>query len=115
MQSIMEHNNIPADVPFDRIATNGNRYDRDHDRYDNDAGRYDNRGYGYQNGGARLSPEDQRDFDQAYSKWVNDTRRNDRDDIRKDERRMQDIMAHYNIPQDVPYDQIATPPDSYRH
>jgi hypothetical protein len=122
MQSIMEHNNIPPDVPFDRIATNGrndrDRYDRDRDdrgRY-NDQGRYDNRGYGYQqNGSARLSPDDQREFDRAYSKWVNDSRRNDRDDIQKDERRMQDIMAHYNIPQDVPYDQIASPDNGYRH
>jgi hypothetical protein len=118
MESIMQHNNIPADVPFDRIATNGNR-DRDrydHDRYENDRGQYENRGYGYQqNSGARLSPDDQREFDRAYAKWVDDSRRNDRDDIRTDERRMQDIMARYNIPSDARYDEIATPPDAYRH
>ena len=33
----------------------------------------------------------------------------DRDDIDKDVRRMQDIMAQNNIPANVPYDQIASP------
>lgn len=128
MQGIMQRNNIPSDVPYDRIATNGyanrdnrDQYDRDQyqdqGRYndrDRDQGRYDNRGAYPQNGGARLSPDDQREFDRVYSKWVNDSRRNDRDDIQKDERKMQDIMSHYNIPSDVPYDQIATPEGGYR-
>jgi hypothetical protein len=124
MQSIMQHNNIPTDVPYDRIATNGyaNRDQYDRDRYQNDQGQYNNRDRdddrgrydnpGYQNGGARLSPDDQHEFDRVYSKWVNDSRRNDRDDIQKDERKMQDIMSRYNIPSDVPYDQIATPGDA---
>ena len=34
----------------------------------------------------RLSPDDQREFDKYYTKWVNDTRKNDRDDIAKDVR-----------------------------
>lgn len=122
MQDIMQRNNIPADVPFDRVATNGNRYDNDRDRYndqgryDNGQGRYDNdrrdqerdRAY-YESNTPRLSADDQHEFDQAYSKWVDDIRRNDRDDVRKDERRMQDIMARYNIPSDVPYDRIVSP------
>lgn len=128
MQNIMQRNDIPSDVPFDRVATNGNRYDNDRDRdngqgqydnnqgqYDNSQGRYDNdqrrdqdRSY-YESNTPRLSSDDQHDFDQAYSKWVDDIRRNDRDDVRKDERRMQDIMARYNIPSDVPYDRIVSP------
>jgi len=56
----------------------------------------------------RLSPDDQREFDRAYTKWVNDSRKDDRDDVDRDVRRMQDIMARNNIPQDVPYDQIAS-------
>ena len=59
-----------------------------------------------QNG--RLSPDDQREFDKAYAKWVNDSRKNDRDDIDKDTRKMQDIMQRNNIPPDVPYDRIAS-------
>ena len=29
----------------------------------------------------RLSPDDQREFHKYYTKWVNDARKNDRDDI----------------------------------
>ena len=108
MQDIMQRNNIPPDVPYDRIASNGyGPQDRgDQGRYSN-AYPQDNRNWGNQ---GRLSPEDQRDFDNAYGKWVNDSRRNDRDDIAKDARRMQDIMQRNNIPPDVPYDRIATQP-----
>src|SRR5579871_5307192 len=56
----------------------------------------------------QLSPQDQHEFDKAYAKWVNDTRKNDRDDIAKDVRKMQDIMARYNIPPDEPFDRIAS-------
>jgi hypothetical protein len=118
MQKIMERNNIPPDVPYDRITSNGypNRYGNDdRDRYENDR-RYDERNDGrYTQSGSRLSYDDQRDFDRAYAKWVDDSRRNDRDDIEKDERHMQDIMARYNIPSDVPYDRIASPNMDYRH
>ena len=95
MQDIMARNNIPPSVPYEQIATpgSGNVY----------------RGYSQ----SRLQPDDQLEFDKAYEKWEKDVRKNDRDDIRKDERKMQDIMARYNIPRDVPYDQIASP--EYRH
>ena len=43
-----------------------------------------------------------------YAKWVNDSRKNDRDDIDKDARKMQDIMPRNNIPPDVPYNSIAS-------
>src|ERR1044071_7596973 len=59
-------------------------------------------------GQSRLSPNDQREFDKHYTKWVNDTRKNDRDDIAKDVRHMQEIMARKNIPANVPFDQIAS-------
>jgi hypothetical protein len=98
MQEIMARNNIPANVPFDQIASNG---------------AYPNRGYAggsYSSyGQSRLSAEDQREFDKTYSKWQYDISRNDRDDIDKDVRRMQDIMARYNIPASIPFDQIASP------
>jgi len=89
MQEIMSRNNIPADVPFERIASTGEA---------NDASAY--RG--------RLSGDEQRDFDKYYTKWVNDTRKNDRDDIGKDVRHMQEIMAQKNIPANVPFDRIAS-------
>ena len=104
MQEIMARNNIPSNVPFDQIASNGayprNGYsDRAESTY----------------GPARLSSDDQREFDEYYSKWVDDTRKGDRDDIDKDTRHMQDIMARYNIPANVPYDQIASPDAASRH
>ncbi|HZQ94660.1 MAG TPA: hypothetical protein VFA67_06590 [Candidatus Sulfotelmatobacter sp.] len=108
MQDIMQRNNIPSDVPYDQIATSG-RYNNGYN--DN---RYSRGGYGGY-GQTRLSAEDQREFDKAYEKWVHDSRKNDRDDIKKDARKMQDIMARYNIPSDVPYDQIASPNANYRH
>ncbi len=89
MQEIMNRNHISADVSFDRIASTGNAYAAD-----------DYRG--------RLTTDEQREFDKHYTKWVNDTRKNDRDDIAKDVRRMQEIMARQNIPANVPFDQIAS-------
>ena len=101
MQDIMARNNIPPDVPYDRIASSGymqeNRYN---DAYQQNAP--------YGSNQARLSPEDQREFDSVYNKWMNDRRKNDRDALDKDVRRMQDIMARNNIPPDVPFDQIAS-------
>jgi len=111
MQDIMSRNNIPPDVPYDQVASTG--YGQDNRYQDN---RYNgayqqNAPYGSNPG--RLSPEDQREVDGVYNKWMNDRRKNDRDDIDKGARRMQDIMARNNIPPDVPYNQIASP--DYRH
>src|SRR6267143_1746649 len=104
MQEIMARNNIAANVPFDQIASNG---------------AYPNRGYSngsYSSyGQSRLSPDDQREFDKYYSKWMDDTRKGDRDDIDKDVRHMQDIMARYNIPASIPFDQIASPDAARRY
>ena len=51
----------------------------------------------------RLSADDQQKFDSYYQHWVDASRKNDRDDIEKNARHMQDIMAHYNIPSNVPF------------
>jgi len=97
MQEIMARNNIAATVPFEQIASTG----------------YPGNGYpaasptnGQWQG--RLSPDDQRDFDRYYSKWVDDMRQNDRDGVSKDAGYMQEIMARNNIPASVPFDQIAS-------
>lgn len=107
LQEIMARNNIPSNIPFDQIASSaaypGSGYaGRDYDR-------------AYPVGQARLTSDDQREFDKYYTKWVNDTRKNDRDDVERDTRHMQDIMARYNIPANVPYDQIASPDAASRH
>ncbi len=90
LENIMQRYNIPPDVSFASIAT-GN------------AGRYDVRQFQ-----GRFSPDDQKRFDKAYEHWQESRRKHDGDDIRKDERKMQDLMARYNIPQDVPYDALAS-------
>jgi TRAP-type C4-dicarboxylate transport system substrate-binding protein len=100
MQDIMARNNIPPDVPYEQVASSGYAHQ----------GRYDSaQNAPYPANQGRLSPDDQHEFDKAYDKWVSDSRKNDRDDIEKDVRRMQDIMARNNIAPSVPYDQIATP------
>jgi len=110
MREIMERNSIPPDVPFDRIASSGYA-----------TGSYNNNGYGNvpqyapNAGYQRLSQDDQREFDRSYVKWMNDTQRNDRDDIDRDVRKMQDIMTRYEIPPDVPFNQIASPNAAYQH
>jgi hypothetical protein len=121
MRDIMQRNNIPPDVPFDRIASTGYGMGP---AYNNGYGNngYNNNGqyanppqYAPQGTYQRLSQDDQREFDKAYVKWMNDTQRNDRDDIDKDVRKMQDIMTRYEIPPDVPFNQIASPNAAYQH
>src|SRR5258707_1290634 len=89
MQEIMGRNGIPSNVPYEQIASTGSEYPA----------------RTYQ---GRLSAHDQSEFDKNYTKWINDTRKNDRDDINKDVAHMQEIMARNNIPANVPFDQIAS-------
>jgi polyhydroxyalkanoate synthesis regulator phasin len=109
MQDLMNRYGIPSNTPYDVIAqgeTGGYYGDRDRDR-DHDRDR--DRGYaGNWQGQARLSPDDQRRFDEEYAKWQQSTARNDRDDINKHARNMENIMARYNIPPNTPFDEIAS-------
>jgi hypothetical protein len=56
----------------------------------------------------RLSTEDQGRFDSYYSRWLNYAQNNDRENGNGMEERMRDVMSHYNIPSDVPFEQIAS-------
>lgn len=110
MQDIMARYNIPASVPFDRIATNA-AYGPNGQNYPGAyPGAYPNNPSGWQ---GRLSPADQQKFDQYYSKWVDAQRKNDRDDVEDNAHHMADIMAHYNIPANVPFDQVASSGAAY--
>jgi hypothetical protein len=100
MQEIMARSGIPANVPFDQIASSG---------------AYPATGASNVPWQRRLSPDDQRDFDKYYLRWLDDTGRNDRDDIAKDVGYMQEIMARNNIPAAVPFDQIASPGIALQH
>jgi hypothetical protein len=92
MEEIMARNNIPPNTPFDVIATaNGNSVHYDYRQFQ-----------------GKFSEDDQKDFDKAYEHWLKDRRKGDRDDVAKDEGKMQEIMARYDIPRDVPYDLLAS-------
>ena len=103
MQEIMARYRIPPSVQFAQVASGGS------------AAGYPNPAYAYPAAqGQRLSRSDQHEFDEAYQKWLKARHKKDPDDIEKNARKMQDIMARYNIPANVPYDQIASPGASYR-
>jgi hypothetical protein len=92
MEEIMQRYNIPPNTPFDTIATsNGYSQHVDYRQYQ-----------------GRFSPDDQKKFDKAYEKWQSDRAKNDRDDLAKDEGKMQEVMAKYSVPRDVPYDVLAS-------
>jgi hypothetical protein len=73
-----------------------------------DAARHDHHGHRHAYWQGRLSSEDQQRFDSYYWRWIEYRRTDDRDQIASMEERMRDVMSHNNIPQDVPFDQIAS-------
>lgn len=100
MQDVYAHYQIPAGTPYFWVATtSSSRYeDRDEDREEGEHDRW--RG--------RLSNEDQGRFDSYYTRWREFRRSEDRDDMIRVERRMRDIMDRYQIPPQVPFEQIAS-------
>jgi len=91
-EEIMKRYNIPPNTPIDTIPIpNGHAPHGDDRRYQ-----------------GRFSPDDQKKFDKAYEKWQQDRAKNDRDDLAKDEGKMQEVMAKYNVPRDVPYDVLVS-------
>ncbi len=102
MEEIMSRYNIPSNVPFGAIAANG---------YAAAPAPYP---YAYgQPAPQRLSAKDQNDFDKAYRHWMDARRKKDMDDVDKNARKMEEIMARYNIPANVPFDQIVSPAGMY--
>ncbi len=90
---------VCALLPLSSVAQN--------QRYDDD--RRPNQGYGisHDRWQGRLSAEDQGRFDSYYSRWLDYRQTNDRNNQNSMEDRMRDVMSHYSIPSDVPFDQIA--------
>ncbi|HZR57933.1 MAG TPA: hypothetical protein VFA74_13750 [Terriglobales bacterium] len=89
MNDLMARDGIPAGTPYWRVASNVDWH-------------------GWVRWSRQLSPEDQGRFDSYYSRWLDYRQRRDWDQVRSMEGRMEDVMAHYNIPRDVPYDVIAS-------
>ena len=88
MRDIYAHYNIPMSTPFWRVASNAR----------------DMRGRRRWN----LSASDQQRFDSYFSRLQDYRQRNDRDQVRSMEKRMQDIYRHYNIPSGTPYFMVAS-------
>jgi len=105
MQQIMARYNLPVNTPFAAIATNGYAA-----AGPNGVAPYP---YAYGQGAQRLSSKDQEEFDKAYRHWVDSRRKRDMDDVDKNAHKMQEIMARYNIPANVSFDQIATAGSAY--
>lgn len=99
MQDIYAHYQIPSTTPYFWVASNSG--DNDWDRWESERWR------------GRLSGDDQRRFDSYYSRWVNYQRTNNREQMASMEKRMQDIMNHYQIPQQIPYEQVTSANVSY--
>jgi hypothetical protein len=73
-------------------------------RDDHDRGQGDRRPQ-WQN---RMSGRDQARFNSYYSRWLDAGRSNNRHEIGSMEKRMRGLMAHYSIPQEVRFSEIAT-------
>src|SRR5690348_8855365 len=98
MQEIMARYNIPSSVSFDQVAASAAPAGYPPQAYPNPA----------YPAGQRLSPDDQKEFDKDYSKWVEATRKNDQEDVSENARKMQEIMARYSISSSVPFSQVAS-------
>lgn len=100
MLDVYEHNGIPSDVPYDRVASPNVAPS-----------------YGYDDYRGRLRGDDQKRFDSYYSRWLEYRRKKDREQIASMEGRLLDVYAHNNIPLTTPYEFVASPdvvPGGYR-
>ncbi|HZQ17775.1 MAG TPA: hypothetical protein VFA90_03555 [Terriglobales bacterium] len=91
MEEIMNKYNIPPNTPFAQIASVSSMPHTDVTQYQ-----------------GRFSPDDQKKYDKAYEHWQEDRAKNDRNKMYKDEGQMQEVMARYNIPRDVPFAALAS-------
>jgi hypothetical protein len=94
MQDVYAHYRIPSNTPYFWVASNAR--DDDWDRWENERWR------------GRLAPDDQRRFDSYFSRWQAYQRSNNREQMASMEKRMQDIMNRYSIPQQIPYEYVAS-------
>jgi hypothetical protein len=56
-----------------------------------------------------LAPEWQKNYDSYYQRWLKYRATNNTSEMASMEARMRDIMKNYNIPPNVPFDQVASP------
>ncbi|HEY8669370.1 MAG TPA: hypothetical protein VIL63_00895 [Terriglobales bacterium] len=118
MREVMSRYSIPAEVPFQQIASN-QAYDTRR-QGDGDGRQMENHGQmQLQEGGygddrdrherrdiPRFSGSDARRFRSYYSRWQQYRQTNNREQAENMERRMTEIMNRHNIPNGVGYDQV---------
>jgi hypothetical protein len=117
MRDVMQQYDIPVSVPFDVLASSGNNdgwQDGDHDDWHHGGWDHDGSNHGRPRWRGTISADDQRRFDSYYSRWQDYRQKGDWDEVRSMEGRMRDVMQQYNIPPDVPFEQIASSSNSYQ-
>ena len=92
MLDVYAHNGIPADVPYDVVASPNVAPNNGYDNY---------RG--------RLRGDDQKRFDSYYSRLMEYRKKKDREQIASMQGRMLDVYAHNDIPLATPYEFVASP------
>jgi len=106
MQDVYAHYNIPSGIPYSAVASSAREEDRNEVR-NND--RDEDQDYGeHDHWRGRLSREDQGRFDSYYQRWLEYRRDGNRSDMANMERRMYDVMERYEIPQQLPFERIAS-------
>jgi hypothetical protein len=94
MQDVMSHYRIPSNTPYGVIASGG--------------GSSANPWAPYHRYRGKFSAGDQSRYDSYHSRWLEYRRTNNREQIVSMEKRMQDVMRHYDIPTNTPYDVLAS-------
>jgi hypothetical protein len=77
-----------------------------HREHDRDVDR--DRAYGRSRWQGRLSAQDQSRFDSYYSRWQQYRATNNREQMASMEERMRNVYSHNGIPNDVPFDEVAS-------
>src|SRR5581483_976 len=98
MQDLMSRYDIAPSTPYDEVASQTSQPP---------VPAYDNRTTASQ-WQSVLSSDDQDKFNKEYTKWQEANAKNDRDDIDKHARNMEQIMSRYNIPPNTRFADIAT-------
>jgi hypothetical protein len=91
MQDVMRQYNVPLTVPYAVLSSTEGGWAPQPPRWTRN-----------------LSADDQRRFDSYYSRWLGYRSSNDWDNVRSMEARMRDVMQQYDIPSNVPFDQIVS-------
>jgi hypothetical protein len=108
MQDVYSHYGIPANTPYDWVATNGRheevREERREERREE---------WREEQQRASLPADDQARFDSLYTRWREARRRGDDDDSERLAHHMRRIMEANGIPPDTRFEDVASPGAGY--